>query len=538
MTAMIGFLGVQKDARGFDHRRWHRFRPTVASVCHKELEFDTYYLIHNGKSDDILRVTREDMKQIRPDLKIIDVEMPFNDAFEFKEALERQMNFVLNLPEDDYYINFTTGSTVHHVTWFQLVKNNYINAKIVQLYNGGTKFDKGNPEHKVIPNEVIKGEHRIIDFSLSEYDAWRQLESVFVANDEEFLKQGISTKNVKYNELISLIEKVALRNNRPFLIDGETGAGKTQLAKLVYELKKKKGIVSGDFKYLNCATLRPEQAASILFGHKKGAFTGAVSNRDGILKQADGGMLFLDEIGTLSFEVQGTLLHALEEKEFYPMGSDTLVKSNFTIVCGTNVDLEEAVERGEFRDDLLARINLWHFTIPSLRNRREDVEPNVDYELHKYQQATGVKVRFNKQARKDFLDWAKSHNAIWKRNFRDLSACIERMGTLSDRGLITEQVVLDEIDRISKGWKRAKKMSVADMLFEALLVQSKGDLNPMEEAQMKVVLETCYNAKSANEAAGILYTTKTGNKPSNPGSQLGKYLKRYGIHFDDIKQVF
>lgn len=116
---------------------------------------------------------------------------------------------------------------------------------------------------------------------------------------------------------------------------------------------------------VNCATLRGDMAYSALFGHKKGAFTGAMTARDGYLLTAHQGVLFLDEIGELGADEQAMLLTALEDKRFYPMGSDTPVHSDFWLIAGTNKDLKACVRAGTFREDLYARINVWQYTLPA-----------------------------------------------------------------------------------------------------------------------------------------------------------------------------
>jgi transcriptional regulatory protein RtcR len=118
---------------------------------------------------------------------------------------------------------------------------------------------------------------------------------------------------------------------------------------------------------------------STLFGHVKGAFTGALRDRAGVLRVADKGVLFLDEIGELGIDEQAMLLRALEEKTFLPLGSDREARSDFQLIAGTNQDLLAAVRQGRFREDLLARINLWTFTLPGLRSRPEDIEPNLQF---------------------------------------------------------------------------------------------------------------------------------------------------------------
>lgn len=204
------------------------------------------------------------------------------------------------------------------------------------------------------------------------------------------------------------MEKVSVRSKSPMLLTGATGAGKSHLAKKVFELKKARRLLSGPFIEVNCATLKGESAMSTLFGHVRGAFTVAQQARKGCLLSAHEGMLFLDEIGELGIDEQAMLLRAIEEKRFFPMGSDSEVKSNFQLIAGTNRDLIKAVKDGLFREDLFARINLWAFHLPGLRDRPEDLEPNLDFELKRFAEQTGQRVTMNTEARSCFLKFALS----------------------------------------------------------------------------------------------------------------------------------
>src|SRR3954467_11219958 len=168
---------------------------------------------------------------------------------------------------------------------------------------------------------------------------------------------------------------------------------------------------------------------STLFGHTKGSFTGAVKDRPGLLRAADGGLLFLDEVGELGTDEQAMLLRALEEKRFLPVGADKEAKSDFQLIAGTNRDLGASVAAGAFREDLLARINLWTFELPPLKDRPEDVEPNLRYELEQDAKRNGVNVTFNAEARQRFLRFATGPDAQWSGNFRDLNAAVTRMAT-------------------------------------------------------------------------------------------------------------
>ena len=146
------------------------------------------------------------------------------------------------------------------------------------------------------------------------------------------------------------------------------------------------------------------------------------------------------------------LLHAIEDKRFPPVGGDKEVASDFQLIAGTNRDLAVAVAEGRFRDDLYARLNLWTFYLPGLRERREDIEPNLGHELERHARLHGERVSFNKEARLAYLRFATSADATWPGNFRDLGASITRLATLADAGRITEELVDEEIGRLRRLW--------------------------------------------------------------------------------------
>src|SRR6185369_13317848 len=184
--------------------------------------------------------------------------------------------------------------------------------------------------------------------------------------------------------------------------------------------------------------LRGDAAISTLFGHVKGAFTGAQTDRAGLLRKAHEGIVFLDEIGELGRDEQAMLLKAIEEKRFLPLGADKESQSDFQLIAGTNRDLRDDVRAGRFREDLLARINLWTFALPPLRERPEDIEPNIEFELERHARLTSSTVRFNAEARALYVRFATSAAAEWAGNFRELSASVSRMATLAEGGRITE----------------------------------------------------------------------------------------------------
>ena len=157
-------------------------------------------------------------------------------------------------------------------------------------------------------------------------------------------------------------------------------------------------------------------------------------------------------MGELSWDIQSLLLKAIEERSFFPFGSDRPVFSNFQLITATNSDLFAAARTGRFRMDLLARINLWYFRLPSLRERPEDIEPNIEYELKRLSERRGIFADFMPEAREAYLAFARSPEALWPGNFRTLASSMERMHTYAFQGIITTETVEKEISYLRSLW--------------------------------------------------------------------------------------
>src|SRR6185436_5048531 len=271
------------------------------------------------------------------------------------------------------------------------------------------------------------------------------------------------------------------------------------------------------------------------FGHVKGSFTGALRDRPGLLRAADGGVLFLDEIGELGLDEQAMLLRALEEKVFLPLGGDREVKSEFQLIAGTNRDLGAMVRERGFREDLLARINLWTFCLPSLRERVEDIEPNLQYELEEYARRTGTRITFSREARARFLRFAVSHGARWTSNFRDLNGAIIRMATLAPGGRISTDVVDEEIARLRAVWTAQSSGDQERRLGELLGQEALDKLDLFDQLQLASVLQVCREARTLSEAGRALFTASRGRKTTvNDADRLRKYLARFGLEWNQV----
>ena len=240
----------------------------------------------------------------------------------------------------------------------------------------------------------------------------------------------------------------------------------------------------------------------------------------------------------LGLDEQAMLLRAVEEKTFLPLGSDRESSSDFQLIAGTNRDLAAAVRDGRFREDLLARINLWTFTLPGLRARPEDIEPNLQFELDQFAQKTGRRIAFSKEARQKFLDFALSPSAAWKGNFRDLNAAVARMATLSLGGRISIEVVEEEIARLTESWTDPRDGASDDRLLEFLGPQKLAEMDLFDRSQLKHVLEVCVRSRSLSEAGRTLYSASRGKKTTpNDADRLRKYLARFGVEWSHIPRV-
>ncbi|HYI07451.1 MAG TPA: RNA repair transcriptional activator RtcR family protein, partial [Thermoanaerobaculia bacterium] len=387
-----------------------------------------------------------------------------------------------------------------------------------------------------VPPCAQVGVTSIIDLDLSRYD---RLASRFHAERDEalsFLKSGIETRNERFNRLIDRIEQVAIHSREPLLLTGPTGAGKSRLARRIYELKKSRHQIEGDFVEVNCATIRGEGAMSALFGHVRGSFTGAMRDRPGHLRAAHRGLLFLDEIGELGLEEQAMLLRAVEEKVFFPLGSDREVRSDFLLIAGTNRDLGEMVRERRFRDDLLARVNLWTFQLPGLRERPEDIEPNLNFELEQFARRNGARVTLNKEARDRFLRFASAGDAEWRANFRDLNGAVVRMATLARGGRITAEDVEEEIARLRASWGGTEGVRVS-VLAGLMDEEALAALDPFDRVQLEHVVEVSRRARSLSDAGRALFiASRQKRKSVNDADRLRKYLGRFGIEWSALQR--
>jgi two-component system NtrC family response regulator len=324
---------------------------------------------------------------------------------------------------------------------------------------------------------------------------YRALEKVLLQKKVKQLEKRISDKYSFSNiigkskgleQVIDLAKKVA-KTESTVLLTGETGTGKEVFAQAIHENSNR---VGKSFVALNCSTFSKEILESELFGHKLGAFTGAVKDKKGFIEEANGGTLFLDEIGEMPLELQAKLLRVLETNEYIQIGDTTPKKSNFRLIAATNRDLKAESDEHRFRSDLYFRLNIFEIKIPPLRERVKDIAPLTNYFVEQFS------INGNKKTigiDPDFLHKLETYH--WPGNVRELKNVIERSVILGNDDVLTQDVlpyeIQHQIDRVNKTLSAFSMQSVEKLHIQKVLNYTKG--NKAEAARLlEIGIATLY----------------------------------------------
>jgi len=288
------------------------------------------------------------------------------------------------------------------------------------------------------------------------------------------------------------------------LIRGESGVGKDVFSRIIHDMSKRK---HNNFISINCGAIPEGTINSELFGHEKGAFTGASSDRKGYFETVNGGTIFLDEIGEMPLDTQAYLLRILESGEYLRVGSSKVQKTDVRVIAATNVNLEEKIKKGKFREDLYYRLNTVPIKIPSLKERREDIYKlfrkfSVDI-AEKYRMDP---VQLDESAKRLIINYS------WPGNIRELKNLVEQISILSDNKMLTEESLLEYSPQLSKrnlpsikNQDETESLKEREILFK-FLFEMKSDLNDLKGLVFEMIKRNQLEVPQLGELKNILNT--------------------------------
>jgi DNA-binding NtrC family response regulator len=423
-------------------------------------------------------------KQFRPDVVIHDLKMPSMDGIELLGSIKKH--------DPDALVVVMTA----YGTWEKAVE-----AMRLGAYNYVEKpFDNRDIKaviHRALQLRAMQGERNIA-------------EAIPALG-------GMVGSSEPIRHVMEVVRRVAPTDST-VLIQGESGTGKELVARALHygSPRSAKPIIT-----VNCGAFTETLLESELFGHMKGAFTGAVATKTGLLEVADKGTFFLDEIGEMSLQLQVKLLRVLEEHEYKPVGSTKTHRCDVRFIAATNRDLAEEVKKGTFREDLYYRLNVIALRIPPLRERKEDVPLLAGHFLARFAERIGRRIDgFSQQA----IEWLVSYD--WPGNIRDLENTIQRAVTMSDGEIIE---VADLVDDFHESRYAQNVESASAARSEAGIVVPASGVNLEDELQ-KVEIE--YIRQALRQANGHL--TNTAKLLGISFRSLRYKIEKYGLDVDEL----
>ena len=517
-NVVIGFLGTQLDMG--KTRPW---RPSVQLCEHPGFPVDRLELIHDGRHQHLARSIVAAIGQTSPQTEVRLVRMDLRDPWDFQEVYGKLYDFAADYGFDEdrerYHVHLTTGTHVAQICWFLLTESRHIPARLLQT---------GPPRE----GEAPMGKLDVIDLDLARYNALQRRFEAAARDHSALLLGGVETSSPEMLAMAERLDLVVTDSDAPILLLGAPGSGKSALAGRIHELKLARRRIKGRFVQVNCATLGGGQALPALFGQRRAASGMPGSERNGFLREADGGVLFLDGIDELAPDAQAALVQVLETGRYCPVGSEAEVTARFHLIAAASCDLGALIRAGRLRPDLHARLSQWVFRLPALRDRREDIRAHLLDLLDVSERRLGRKTGFNADAFARYLRFAQDPATGWPGNLRDLEASAHRMAVLAERGRITLPMVEAEIAALQGQWHAAEADGDAALLQAVLPGQP---LDLFDSAQLAAVIRICRDTANLSAAGRQLFAVSRSEKASqNDADRLRKYLARFGLDWAGV----
>ncbi|SMO38609.1 RNA repair transcriptional activator RtcR family protein [Fodinibius sediminis] len=482
MKILISWIAYNND---FDAGEVNESGPTYNfhNYFYEEEEGYDKHLLLAAESSENLRITQlqnkleRDFPQHQIEPKIIKI----NDPIDLREVKTKVEPILLDLSEHQIDIFFSPGTSIMQVAWYVCHSSLGLNTRLIQV----------RPSRY---SENDEPERLIMDVDTSDIPKGIILKQKHLGSKTyEHVEDYLITESIK--PVYENASKIAETDNITTLIHGETGTGKEHLARFIHD-----NSIRSEEPYIpiNCSAFNDNLLESRLFGHKKGAFTGANEDKDGIFKKADGGTVFLDEIGDISPYMQQALLRVLEEKEITPVGG-TPEKVDVRIIAASNKNLVQLCKDDEFRWDLFYRLNVAPLELPSLQERgKEEIEKMINFFIDQKKETLkkSTKLELSKEAKSKLVNYG------YPGNIRELENLIERLYVFTE-----DEVTENDIPRFVKENDNEKSLLLDDI----------------EKGHIKYVMDL-YNGNQSRsaDAMGIVVNT------------LKSKMEKYGLVREDF----
>lgn len=493
----------------------------IRKINSVDYEFDKLVLFYTGDDRSATWIKNVKEKLEEADKEVIPVNLQIDDPLDYEELYSKTVDAfgrIKNCDQEKYYASISSGTPTMHICWFYMTMSKHLPLTLLRVRNPAEV--KGKQNYVEIVEPFVARNQRF-DFNVSPrfkvdeitfsqamkacnvMAGGEKLKAIYrnAYRSEEKLKETF--KNEKQNET----DKSSRRDS--VLILGESGVGKEELAKFIHKCSDRSSI---PIVSVNCAAIAETLLESELFGHEKGAFTGAISKRVGLFKKADKGTIFLDEIGEMSPHLQAKLLRALQEKMIRPVGSNVEIPVDVRVIAATNVDIEQKIKDKAFREDLYYRLALYQYTLPPLRAVQEEIQPLAEFFVEKLGKQTSMKKKLNDSA----LTKLKEHD--WPGNIRELRNITEKAFAMSDHNAMLEHnnIDADDIDLSST----KIKTSLDDEIYKFVVKMIPSKVN------LDVLKNTLYEKLFA---ALDTYKSKNGMTQEKLAESLGKTAQNYAM---------
>ncbi|MCX8070501.1 MAG: sigma-54 dependent transcriptional regulator [Thermodesulfovibrionales bacterium] len=388
--------------------------PLLTLLSKHDESFAQIILLHTSE-EEFIRKADATIGMIQKrfhDININKLRLEISDPTDHVDVFKKLKGLIGKIKEfsksNNLYISLTSGTPQMHIAVFLLVASGELSATMLYMPDPREQMSvvrKIIPWDGEIPEILPRIPRGAITYAVEE-DIMKAKEDLGIIGNSESLNNAVK-KALQYAPFDYTV-----------MIRGSTGTGKESIAKLIHKHSKRK---DKPFFAFNCAAITETIAESELFGHKKGAFTGAIYDKKGYFSSANGGTLFLDEVGELPLSIQAKLLRVLETGDIYPVGSTTSEKVDVRIICATHRNLEQMVKDGTFREDLFYRLNVLMIELPSLKDRKSDIPELAKYFLRQFCEKNQITKSFTDEALKRLC---KHH---WSGNVRELMTFIWRL---------------------------------------------------------------------------------------------------------------